>query len=51
LILDLARKFSSSDVLKGTGVSNDAQRITGASKSSKQFSVIHALISTAQTTG
>ena len=32
-------------MLNGTGVSNEAQRITGASKIEKQFSAIHAAIS------
>jgi hypothetical protein len=40
-----AKKFFSSDIANGTGVSSDAQRMTGASKYSNKFSLIHAAIS------
>ncbi len=38
--LAFAKKIFSSSILNGTGVSNDAHRITGASRITKQFSVI-----------
>ena len=39
------KKFCSNGIAKGTGVSKEAQRITGASKASKQCSLIQAEIS------
>ena len=36
--LPFAKKFFSSSILNGMGVSSEAQRITGASNNSKQFS-------------
>jgi len=43
--LAFAIKLFSNSILKGIGVSNEAQRITGASRMKKKFSAIHAAIS------